>query len=123
MNTSANALLSACYNLVWDGTDIQYTQLGNLGFKFRDVNNNLAQACNISEEVFLKINVEVSNIVRQIRSNIESFAEASRVNEAQSLNTLNQVNEQAEAILSQLNSGVEKNKTVEKVVHLEPKSN
>ncbi len=123
MNTSANALLSACYNLVWDGTDIQYTQLDNLGFKFRGVNNNLAQACSISEEVFLKINVEVTNIVKEIRNNIESFAEASRVNEAQSLNTLNQVNEQAEAILSQLNSGVEKNKTVERVVHLEPKSN
>lgn len=102
MKSSADTLLEACEKFVWDGTDIQYTRIRNIGQKFEGVNDNLAQACYKTDDVFDKVNVELMNIIEDIKRNVRNFAESTKINEQQSVNILNQVNAQSDAILNDL---------------------
>lgn len=100
--SSADALLLACEKLVWDGTDLSYIRLDNIAQKLQGVNDNLAAACLKAHEVIEKMNLELSHIVRNIQKNIETFAEASKLNEQQATNVLDNVNSLSESILSEL---------------------
>lgn len=100
--SSADALLQACEKLVWDGTDLQYFGFDYIAQLLQGVNDNLANACLKADEVFEKFNIEIMNIIENIKVNIKNFAESTKVNEQLSANVLNQVNQQSDAILSEL---------------------
>lgn len=102
MNSSVNALKEACENLVWDGTDLEYTRIRQLGEKFFGVNDNLAEACLQIDSVFKEIDAEIMAIIADVEKNIESFVEATKINENRFLNAMNDVNEKSSNLLDKL---------------------
>lgn len=100
--SSADQLLQACEKLVWDGTDLQYLHFDHIGKILQGVNDNLANACFKANDVFDKFNIEIMNIIQDIKINVSKFAESTKINEQQSVNVLDQVNAQSDAILSEL---------------------
>lgn len=107
MNTSADALLEACRNFCDNrdrATDLQLAAsvLDDEKRYFEGVNNNLSQACEKAGELMHRMDWEALNIIDSIVNNIEAFAESSKSNENQTLNVLNDVNEQIEAISTEL---------------------
>ncbi|MDO4962582.1 MAG: hypothetical protein Q4E75_00555 [bacterium] len=106
MNTSANTLLEACEHFSYgeSGTDLKSASvfLEKLEESFKGVNDNLSQACANSKSFLYQIETELEKIIQDIKNNIKAFAESSKSNEDQTLNVLNNVNEQIEAISAEL---------------------
>ncbi|MDO4962584.1 MAG: hypothetical protein Q4E75_00565 [bacterium] len=104
MNTSADALLEACRKLSYEGTALEQASyvLEEVGESFKGTNGNLCEACVNAKNFMLRMNKDLEKIIWGIENNIEAFAESSKSNESQTLNVLNNVNEQIEAISAEL---------------------
>ena len=102
MMSSAKQLLDACEALVWDGTDLEYTNLEVLASEFSGVNENLSEACQQANNVLIELDAAIMDIIENVKKNVRSFVEATELNEQKTYDMLAKINEQSLNILSKL---------------------